>query len=125
MFRFMFIIFNFRFINALSKSLLAGRGSSSFPGKYKNPYSSLLVRISPASKSISRLLLPASSMVPGKCNTVDRRSCPTAGAEIRGKCYSSGGFELTPSLPQCIFSPGEEKCPRPATKLLLSALIKA
>ena len=41
---------------------------------YRNPYSSLLVRIFLASTSIPWLLLPANSMVPGKCNSQKNKS---------------------------------------------------
>ena len=54
----------------LGKSLVSYRRKFSFRGKYNNPYSSLLVRQSAASRSIPQLLLPAKTMGAGKCHSL-------------------------------------------------------
>ena len=61
------------FINALSKSLVSGREQFSVPGKYKT-LNILQLRKSSTSRSIPRLLLPASTTSPGKCISLEELS---------------------------------------------------
>ena len=59
-------------------------------------------------------------MVPGKCNSQEKLSDRSVIAKEALNYRASFKYDLL-----CVFSPGEEKRPRPTTKLLLSALIKA